>query len=182
MSDLSLLGISGSLRAASTNRLLIRAAARHFDPASFIEAEIDFPIYNGDLEDKGIPDAVTLLGRQIDEADAVIISTPEYNKGLSGGLKNALDWVSRLEGNPWRDKPVAIMSAASGVAGGARGQSMLRTLLNPFRPHVIPGPEVMVGQTSKQWNEDGTLANEGTHKFLGELMSELRKVAEARSA
>lgn len=114
----TLLGISGALRKDSTNTKLIRQAARIFAPESFIEADLHLPLYDGDLEQaEGIPAHVQTLADQIANADAVIISTPEYNKALSGVLKNALDWVSRTDGSPWNGKPLAIMSAADGRAG-----------------------------------------------------------------
>jgi chromate reductase len=89
---------------------------------------------------------VQALADAIARADAVMIAGPEYNKALSGVLKNALDWVSRTKGNPWRDKPVAIMSATGGRAGGERTQFSLRLCMMPFRANVLPGPEVLVGQ------------------------------------
>ena len=99
----------------------------------FTQANLDLPLYDGDAETAGgIPADVQLLADHITAADAVIISTPEYNSALSGVLKNALDWISRVQGNPWRDKPVAIMSAAAGRAGGARALSSLRLCLAPF--------------------------------------------------
>ncbi|QFS84549.1 FMN-dependent NADPH-azoreductase [Roseivivax sp. THAF40] len=181
MSDLKLLTISGSLRKASTNRKLAAEAARRFGPADVTIADIVFPVYDGDLEDQsGIPPEVQTLADQIAEADAVVVSTPEYNKGISGVLKNALDWVSRTEGNPWRDKPVALMSATAGRAGGERTQNMARLCLTPFRPYLLPGPEVLVGNTSKQWDENDRLTDEFAIKLLTELVEDLRAAAEAR--
>ncbi|MDU8910177.1 NADPH-dependent FMN reductase [Aestuariicoccus sp. MJ-SS9] len=178
MADLTLLGICGSLRAKSTNNLLMHEAARHFGPAKFIEGNIRFPLFDADdQEATGIPAEVQALADQIALADAVIVAGPEYNKGISGSLKNALDWISRTEGNPWRDKPVAVMSAAAGGQGGARSQEMLRWCLNPFRPRVLPGPEMMVPQTAQQWDDDGRLTNERGIKVLEELMGLLRDEA-----
>ena len=95
------------------------------DATAFTEANLNIPLYNGDVETAtGLPGAVALLVDQISSADAVVISTPEYNKGISGVLKNALDWVSRAYGNPWLDKPVAIISATAGRGGGERAQTM----------------------------------------------------------
>lgn len=183
MSDLKLLGLCGSLRSASTNRLLMLEAARRFGPSDFIEANLRFPLYDGDFEtNAGIPAEVQRLADQIAEADAVLVASPEYNKGISGVLKNALDWVSRTEGTPWLDKPVASMSAAAGRAGGERSQNMTRLCLLPFRPHLISGPEVLVAATSKQWDEDGRLTNEINAKALDELMQRLRRAAEANRA
>ncbi|MDJ0821388.1 MAG: NAD(P)H-dependent oxidoreductase [Paracoccaceae bacterium] len=183
MTDLTLVGICGSLRANSTNRLLMQEAARRFAPATFIDADIRFPLFDEDIQDSdGIPAEVQLLSDQIKAADAVIVVTPEYNKGISGALKNALDWISRTGGGPWRGKPVAIMSAAAGRAGGERAQNMARLCLNPFRPHVLPGPEVMIAQTGDQWDADGRLTNEFGAKLLQELMDDLRRVAESNRA
>jgi chromate reductase len=176
MATPKLLGISGSLRAASTNTKLVHEAAHLFGEAEFTLADIRFPIYDGDDEEaSGIPDAVQTLSDQIADADAVIISTPEYNKGPSGALKNALDWVSRTKGNPWSGKPVAVMSAAAGRAGGERAQLILRTFLVPFRPRVIPGPEVHLAGSSNEFDEDGRLTGELYIKTLQELMDQLRE-------
>ena len=175
MASGKLLGICGSLRAGSYNRKLLREAVRIYDPADYIEADLRLPLYDGDLEeDDGIPAAVQLLADQIAAADAVVISGPEYNKGLSGALKNALDWVSRTKGSPWRDKPVAIMAATGGRAGGERTQWTLRLCLTPFRPRLLAGPEVLVGNCSGQFDEEGRLVNDRYEATLTELMAELR--------
>ena len=171
----TLLGISGALRTASTNSMLIRNAAAAFDADTFIEADLNMPLYDGDLEtNEGIPAAVQTLADQIKTADAVIISTPEYNKGIPGVLKNALDWVSRTDGAPWASKPVAIMSATAGRAGGERAQTNLVSALVPFRPNLILGPEVLVGASHSAFDDAGTLTNEINHKALTELMERLK--------
>lgn len=174
-----LLGLSGSLRRESTNTKLMRAAAALYGAENFVEGNLDLPLYNGDVEARGIPDTVQALAAQIAGAEAVIIATPEYNKALSGVLKNALDWVSRTDGAPWRDKPVAIMSAAAGRAGGERSQYSLRLCLNPFRPHVLPGPEVTIADSRNAFDEDGALINERSVKGLNELMTALRDRAQS---
>ena len=176
MASGTLLGINGSLRAGSYNRKLMREAARIYDPAQFVEADLQLPLYDGDLENAGgIPVPVQRLADQIAAADAVVISGPEYNKGLSGVLKNALDWVSRTKGGPWRDKPVAVMAATGGRAGGERTQWTLRLCLIPFRPRLVAGPEVLVGSCAEQFDSDGRLVNDRYLTALTELMAELRK-------
>ena len=173
-----LLGISGSLRAGSFNRKLMHEAARLFAPDTFTVGSLQMPIYDGDVEQgEGIPAAVQTLADQIAAADAVIISTPEYNKGPSGALKNALDWVSRVEGNPWQDKPVAIMSAAAGRAGGERAQSILRWFMQPFQPRILQGPEVLIGGASNQFDENDQLMDERSLKLLQTLMDKLKAEA-----
>ena len=175
MTKPKLLGICGSLRQGSYNRMLMHEATRAFGEADFSEAVLNLPLYNGDDEDaRGIPAAVQALFEQIDEADAIIIATPEYNKGPSGVLKNALDWVSRVKGSPWKGKPVAIMSAASGRAGGERAQVILRAFLTPFRCNVLPGPEIAVAGCDKEFDADGHLTGELYAKNLDILMRDLR--------
>jgi len=179
MSDPVLVGLSGSLRGDATNRKLIREAARLFGPARFIEADLRLPLYDGDDEDAdGIPSAVQLLADQISAADAVVISTPEYNKAPPGVLKNALDWISRTNGAPWRDKPVAVMSAAAGRAGGERAQSILRAFMVPFRPRILQGPEMHLAASSDQFDDAGQLTSDIYVKTLRELMQQLRAEAD----
>ena len=174
---MKLLGISGSLRAASYNTALVREAAEAFGPSAFTLADLRFPLYDGDVEDReGVPEPVALFHKAIGVADAVVISTPEYNKGLSGVLKNALDWSSRVKPMPFRDKPVAIMSATAGRAGGERAQMTLRHCLVAFRPRLLTGPELMVAGASRAF-ENGRLSDPKARELLQELMDELRAAA-----
>jgi chromate reductase, NAD(P)H dehydrogenase (quinone) len=108
----------------------------------------------------------------------VVISSPEYNKSIPGGLKNALDWVSRIKGAPWADKPLALIGAAAGREGGARAGYALRLAMTPFRPRMLTGPEVHVAQSGKEFDAEGRLLNEMNLKSLGLLMEALK--AEAR--
>lgn len=180
---MNLLGISGSLRADSLNRMLIREAARLGNASSFTEADLRLPLYDGDLEaSDGIPASVQILSDHIKAADAVVISTPEYNKGISGVLKNALDWVSRADGAPWAGKPVAIMSATAGRAGGERAQFDLRLCMVPFRTRLLQGPEVLVGGAHNEFDAQGQLIGEGYVKFLTELMEALSAEVTATKA
>ena len=175
MAALKLVGISGSLRDGSTNTKLLHEAARLFGEADFSLLDIRFPLYDGDEEEAhGVPEAVKAAARQLDAADAVIISTPEYNKGPSGVLKNALDWISRAEVKPWNGKPVAVMSAASGRAGGERAQMILRGFMVPFRPMILQGPEIHLADSRNQFDDDGHLKGELYVKELTTLMENLR--------
>lgn len=173
----NLLLICGALRNGSYNRKLLHQAARFWDGA-VDWADVDLPLYNGDLEEaSGLPEGVLALKTQITDADAVLIATPEYNQSFSGVLKNALDWVSRGEGKPWIDKPVAIISAAAGRAGGARAQYALRLAMTPFQPRLLTGPEVMLAGASKEFDEDGHLTNTRTLASLEALMAKLAREA-----
>ncbi len=170
-----LLGLSGSLRADSTNTRLIRKAARLFGPCELDLGNLRLPLYDGDIEEgPGIPDEVQTLADQIAAADAVVISTPEYNKAPSGVLKNALDWVSRTRGKPWQGKPVAVMSAASGRSGGERSQSILRAMLVAFQPRVLQGPEFHLADSRNQFDDSGRLKGELYRETLQALMDKLR--------
>jgi chromate reductase len=175
MAQVKLLGLSGALRKGSTNTLLLKEAARLMGDAELTLADLNLPLYDGDLEAaEGAPAGVIRLASQIKEADAVILSSPEYNKGISGVMKNALDWVSRLEGNPWVDKPVALMSAAAGRGGGERGQVTLRSCMVPFSPRFVTGPEVAVAASYAEFDEEGRLKGELYVKNLTALMEKLR--------
>lgn len=175
MTSPKLLGISGSLRREATNTKLLTEAARLFGNNEYELADIDFPLYDGDDEaSTGVPAAVQKVADQIAAADAVILSTPEYNSGPSGVLKNALDWISRTEGNPWNGKPVAVMSAAAGRAGGVRAQMVLRGFMVPFRPMILQGPEIHLADSSNAFDENGQLIGEMYTKDLTALMQSLR--------
>ncbi|MEM9576395.1 MAG: NAD(P)H-dependent oxidoreductase [Pseudomonadota bacterium] len=175
MANYTLLGLSGALRAESTNSRLLREAARLFGDCTFDEANLRLPLYDGDAEARdGVPAEVETLANRIAAADAVLISTPEYNKGPSGVLKNALDWVSRTEGNPWKGKPVAVMSAAAGRAGGERAQMVLRGFMVPFQPRILQGPEVHLAGSGDAFGENGQLKSDLYIKTLTALMTNLR--------
>ncbi|MEM9640149.1 MAG: NAD(P)H-dependent oxidoreductase [Pseudomonadota bacterium] len=170
-----LLGISGALRAASSNTMLVHEAARAFGDAEFEMGDIRFPLFDQDLEDRdGVPTEVHRLADQCLAANAIVFSTPEYNKNLSGALKNALDWLSRTGKAPLRGKPVAVLSAAAGRAGGERSQYSLRHCLTPFGCTVLPGPEVMVAGANDAFDEDGRLRDPKAFEFLQGLMGALR--------
>jgi len=171
----TLFGLSGSLRRAASNTKLLAEAARLYGAPDVVVGDINLPLFDGDYEDaNGIPEAVQHLSDQIAAADGIIISTPEYNKGPSGALKNALDWISRTKGNPWRDKPVAIMSAAAGRAGGERAQIVLRGYLVPFQPRLITGPEVHVAASMDAFDDNDHLTGALYIKTLQALMDRLR--------
>ncbi|MDJ0826243.1 MAG: NAD(P)H-dependent oxidoreductase [Rhodobacter sp.] len=179
MTQHNILGICGSLRSVSVNRKLLAEAIRLYGPAETQIADIRLPLYDGDLETtEGIPQAVNTLAHQIATAEAVIIASPEYNKLIPGVLKNALDWVSRVKGNPWRGKPVALMSAAAGRTGGETGQYTIRHALTPFRPRFSNGPYLMVADGANQFDDAGRLVNERSRATLTELMQTLRAEAE----
>lgn len=172
-----LLGLSGSLRRDSTNTKLMHVAAASFG-GDLRTANLRLPLYDGDLEDaSGIPADVQSLAAQIAGARAIVISTPEYNKSISGVLKNALDWVSRTSSAPWSGKPVAIMSATAGRSGGERTQTALRGCMMPFRPLVLQGPEMLLAASYEQFDTEGKLISAHYQKTLDDLMTALRDIS-----
>ncbi|TQM92182.1 NADPH-dependent FMN reductase [Roseinatronobacter monicus] len=180
MSELKLVGLCGSLRKESWNRKLMHAAREAFGPAEFAEGNLRLPLFDEDLEAQGMPAEVTKLKDLIANADAVVIACPEYNKAPPGVLKNALDWLSR-GGAPWKDKPVAIVSAAAGRAGGERTQFALRLMMVAFRPYLLQGPEMLLSNPSKAFDDQGNLTDEMATKLLNELMQDLRSAGQSHS-
>lgn len=171
-----LLGLCGSLRRGSFNRMLMAETfAAWGGPVD--EGDIRLPLLDEDLKaEQGLPPGVARLAEQIASAAAVVLVTPEYNQSMPGTLKNALDWVSLAPGKPWLDKPVAILSAADGRAGGARAQYALRLAMTPFRPRLLTGPEVMVAHASKEF-VDGRLTSDRYCAQVAELVERLRAEA-----
>ncbi|MBE1294135.1 MAG: NADPH-dependent FMN reductase [Rhodobacteraceae bacterium] len=177
-----LLGISGALRKDSTNSKLLREAARLYGADSYAEANLNIPLYDGELESSsGLPDEVNRLVQQIAEADAVLISTPEYNGAITGVLKNALDWISRHSEKPMVGKPTALMSAAAGRAGGVRAQTMLRTCLVAFRPRIALAPEVGIADSGNAFDDTGQFVSERYAASVSTLMDALKADVEQAS-
>ncbi len=168
-----LLGISGSLRKASFNTMLLAQAAKSFG-GDYTLADLNLPLYDGDIEEKGFPESVQKLHAQMAEADAIIIATPEYNGNISGVLKNALDWVSRIKPAPMADKPVAIMSSTAGRAGGVTALYSLRLCLVAFQPTIVNGPMVAVAGNYAAFDDDGNLKEESYQNAVDGLMEKLK--------
>lgn len=176
MSDTTILLLSGSLRKGSYNRMLLAEAKRIFGAATFIDGDLKLPLYDGDDEEaNGLPAGVKTLVEQIAMADAVIISSPEYNKGITGALKNALDWISRNKENPLNDKPVLVMSANMGRTGGESGQLMTRSCLVPHQARIVPGPILTVAMAHDAFDDAGQLKNDTTKKMLTGLIDRLKQ-------
>ena len=135
-----LLGVSGSLRRESFNTKLVREAFRVFGAAETEMADLNLPLFNEDLEAEGTPESVTRLIGQIKAADALVISSPEYNKAPPGSLKNALDWISRAKPMPTEGKPTAIMSAAAGRAGRRADAVLAPADAGRVQPAARAGP------------------------------------------
>jgi chromate reductase len=160
----------GSLRKASYNAAVARALPA-LAPGGVTTQPLgsigEFPLYNADIQADGFPAPVLAMGEAIAKADGIIIVTPEYNYSLPGGLKNAIDWLSRLPAQPFAGKPVAIQSGSPGLIGGARAQYHLRQMLVFLDARVMNKPEVMVGQImTKVDAATGELTDEATRTFI----------------
>ena len=171
------LGVSGSLRQGSYNRLLIQAA-QELAPENLRIDIFDLhniPAYDPDTEAEGTPEPVVEFKRRIQAADALLISTPEYNYGMPGMLKNAIDWASRPTvggAKVLNGKPIALMGATTGNFGTVRAQMMLRQVFLYTRSHVMLEPEVTVFKVKERFDGD-RLIDEPTRGFLREMLEGL---------
>jgi chromate reductase len=172
MSDpLRVLGISGSLRKASFNTALLRAALA-IAPAEVQATSADIseiPPYNDDDRVHGFHPSVVRLREQIGQADALLIATPEYNYSVPGVLKNAIDWASRGSNHPFAGKPLAIMGASQSMSGTMRAQYHLRQIAVFLDMHPINKPEIFVRMAANAFDAEGRLTDEPTAKLLGQL-------------
>jgi len=170
------LGIAGSLRKGSYNKLALRAAIE-LSPADMELESFDIapiPPYDEDLREQGFPPAVHQLREKIRAADALLIVTPEYNYSVPGVLKNAIDWASRPPSQPFDDKPVAIMGASIGRLGTARAQYHLRQTAVFLNMHLLNRPEVMIAGAANAFDASGRLIDEGARKLIAELLLNLK--------
>ena len=172
---LTILGIAGSLRRASYNRALLRAA-QQLVPAHIALDLFDLaviPLFNQDEEQKP-PAAVVELKARIRAADAVLFATPEYNYSIPGVLKNAIDWASRPSGdNAWSGKPVAVIGASVGRLGTARAQYHLRQVFVTLNMYALNQPEAMISNASELFDAEGNLTDEKTRDHVRRLLNQL---------
>ena len=172
---MEILGIAGSLRRGSHNRRLLRAAGEALPPGVDL-VEWDglgaLPIFDEDLEDSP-PESVREFLEDVEDADALLIATPEYNASVPGGLKNALDWASRpFPDNVLRDKPSAVIGASTGLFGAVWAQAEVRKALKASGAHVLDS-ELPVGLADGAFSADGDLADPELAARLGDLLADL---------
>jgi chromate reductase len=174
--NLSVISICGSLRSGSYNGIVQRAL-----PALAPEGLVvrpapsfsEFPLYNADVQTaSGFPGPVNALADAIRAADGVIIVTPEYNFSIPGGLKNAIDWVSRVQNQPFAGKPIALQSASPGPLGGGRVQYDLRRAMVFLDAFVLNKPEIFIGScASKLDDKTGEIKDEATRNFIKQQLT-----------
>lgn len=175
-SSVRIVGISGSLRSNSYNTALLHAAGKAIPDTQFSIADISgIPFFNEDNE-KPHPKSVMDLKDLIVDADAVVISTPEYNGMISGVLKNTLEWLSRPQlGQPCSGKPLGIMGASTTAFGTSSAQTQLRQLAFALNMHVLNRPLVRIGTAAQKFDSDGTLTDDQTKESLKQFMESLIK-------
>jgi chromate reductase len=175
MSDVKILGIAGSLRAGSFNRMLLKNA-QQLTPAGATLEIYDLhgiPVFSED-DEKNPPAKVKDFKARIRASDAIVFATPEYNYSIPGGLKNAIDWASRPYGDSaWMGKPAAIMGASMGRMGSARAQYHLRQVCVYIQVEVMNSPEVMVSSAHENFDASGKLTHESSRDAVRELLQAL---------
>jgi chromate reductase len=170
-----ILGIPGSLRKASYNRGAMRSAQQLCPEGASLEVfELDgIPGFNQD-EERNPPQKVVDFKNRIRAADAILFATPEYNYGLPGVLKNAIDWASRPYGdNAWDGKLAAIVSAALSRGGGVRAQYQLRQSFVFLNVEAVLQPEVAIGNAAECFDEQGNLTDESSKRLIAQLLKTL---------
>lgn len=175
--DKHIVGICGSLRKYSYNRGLLREFKQQL-PANiqYTEADIsELPFFTEERE-QSLPETVVKLKQLVESADAIIISTPEYNLSYTAVLKNALEWLSRRSlKTPLAEKPVALIGAASIQVGVSH--SHLRDVLYGLNMKLINRPIIQVGNAREKFDEQGNLIDAGVKELLGKLKDEFIKVS-----
>ena len=174
--EITIFGIAGSIRKDSYNRAALRAAKELMPSGVKLDIFDDLaavPPFNEDTEFMPEPVVVDLRAR-VRNCSGVLIVTPEYNYGIPGVLKNAIDHASRPIGdNAWDGKPVAVMGASSSMIGSARAQYQLRQSFVFLNMHAVLQPEVMIPNAADQFDEQGNLTNDMSRKLIKELLENL---------
>ena len=188
MTQLSLLGLSGSLRRASSSTAVLRG----LQGALGSRAALDIfplhamPLYNEDDDAEHAPESVRALRSAIEASDGVIMISPEYNHGMSGVLKNALDWASRLYGlSVLKGKPVLTMTASPAFTGGVRAQQQMNETLASIPARPVFRPQIVIGGVHEKVR-DGRLIDEAALSFalsgVDDLIEEIRAASIVRAA
>lgn len=177
MSELTILGISGSLRGASHNSALLRAAQKHAPAGIAIDIFEDLreiPYYDQDFDTDTPPQPVADLRRRIIEADGLLIVSPEYNYSIPGVLKNALDWASRPgSGSSLHRKPIALAGTSMSNFGTVRAQLALRQMFLWTDSQLVTKPEVHVFRSQDRFDDAGNLTDDFTISLLQDLLTAL---------
>ena len=181
---IKILGISGSLRARSFNTALLHAAQDVADGDVRVDAATlhGIPLYDGDFEQReGLPEAVAALKERVIASDGVLLCTPEYNNGIPGVFKNAIDWLSRPADDIARvfgDRPFAVIGASPGGFGTILAQNAWLPVLRTLRVRYWSGGRLQVSRAASLMDADGRLADENTRKQLAEFVAGFARFCE----
>ena len=188
MTQLRLLGLSGSLRRASNSTAVLRGLQDALAPKARLDifSLHGLPLYNEDEDGEHAPESVRALRSAIETSDGVIMVSPEYNHGMSGVLKNALDWASRPYGrSALRDKPVLTMTASPAFTGGVRAQQQMIETLVSIPARLVLRPQIVIGGIHEKVR-DGRLVEEAALRFalagVDDLLDEIRAARFLRPA
>ena len=175
-SPIKLVGISGSLRRGSYNTALLRAAAGLMPGGAELAVHTirDIPLYDGDVEQRdGLPAAVVELKQRVIESDGVLLVTPEYNSGIPGVFKNAIDWLSRPSADIPRvfgDRPFALIGASPGGFGTILSQNAWLSVLRKLGARHWSGGTLMVSRATQVFDENGAIRDEAIGRQLGDFL------------
>ena len=173
---MKVLAISGSLRKDSWNRKLLQLAVGVVEKLGAEVREFDLtpvPIYNGDVERVGTPEPAHALRQAIQEADAVVIASPEYNGSMSAAIKNALEWASRPPLNVLKDKVFFVMGCGPGRGGAKSMYSHLSYSIEAEGGWVVPSPRVLLPRVDAVFSSDGEMLDESVGDLLDQAMRSL---------
>ena len=172
--NIKLVAFCGSLRKGSFNRLALQAFIERLPQGASVETiEIgDWPLYNADIQAQGFPAPVQAAQQKMLAADGIVFASPEYNYSVSGVLKNAIDWLSRITPQPFAGKPMAVFGASGGPLGTARAQYHLRQMMVFLDGRFVNKPEVMIGAAQTKF-ADGKFTDEVGSKLLTDLGASL---------
>ena len=170
------LAFCGSLRKASYNRMLMKTAMSLAPEGMALEEGVidGLPVYNADIQQAGFPAQVERLSDQTAAADALLFVTPEYNHSIPAPLKNAIDWISRHQPQPFAGKPAAIMGASVSLLGTVRAQMHLRHSMVFLDIRPLNKPEVMITQAQTKFDAEGRLTDEIAKGLVRDLMAALK--------
>jgi len=177
---LNIVSICGSLRKGSYNRIVMNTL-QGYAPEGMRIAEApsyaEFPLYNADIQNStGFPAPVQTMAEAIRAADGVIFVSPEYNYGIPGPLKNAIDWVSRVPNQPFANKPIALISASAGILGGGRMQYDLRRCMIFLDALTMNKPEIFIGTVMQKIDEKtGQIKDEQAVTFIKQQLAAFAK-------
>jgi chromate reductase, NAD(P)H dehydrogenase (quinone) len=176
--NMKILAFAGSLREKSYNKSLLRAA-RELAPNGMKIEIFDLagiPLFNADLEADGDPERVAGFKEAIRQADGILIASPEYNHGMTGVTKNAIDWASRPPKDPhFFGKPAGVLGVSPGITGTARSQDQVRQSLKSVNAPCMPHPELLVFRAREKFDDAGKLTDESTLKHLEKFLQAFHK-------